>query len=205
MSALRGWPTVLTDGELVLRPLRLRDAAAWSEVRLANEEWLRPWEPTAPDDYADRNSVSAFTGILRVLRRQARAGTHLPFGVFVHGRLVGQLTVGNVVLGAYRGAYLGYWVDHRFAGRGICPRAVALAVDHCFDVVGLHRVEANVRPENVASRRVVEKLGFREEGLHLRYLNIDGAYRDHVHYALTVEDVPDGLMHRLRTTDPHRS
>jgi ribosomal-protein-alanine N-acetyltransferase len=174
----------------------MRDAAAWSEMRLANEEWLRPWEPTSTESFVERNTIAAYSGMLRVLRRQARAGTHLPFGIEYAGRLVGQLTVGNIVLGAYNGAYLGYWVDSRFAGRGICPHAVALVVDHCFGAGGLHRLEANIRPENVASRRVVEKLGFRQEGMFARFLNIDGAYRDHVHYALTSEDVPGGLLKR---------
>lgn len=196
LTRRRGWPATLVDGDVVLRPLRMRDAAAWSELRLTNEEWLRPWEPTSTEGYRERNTVAAFPGLLRVLRRQARAGTHLPFAIEFQGRLVGQLTVGNIVHGAYNGAYLGYWVDARHAGRGICPRAVALAVDHCFGAAGLHRVEANIRPENTASRRVVEKLGFREEGLLRRFLNIDGDYRDHVHYALTVEDVPGGLLRR---------
>jgi ribosomal-protein-alanine N-acetyltransferase len=79
------------------------------------------------------------------------------------------------------------------------PTALSLAVDHCFGPVGLHRVEANIRPENAASRRVVEKLGFRQEGLHERYLAIDGAYRDHIGYAVTVEDVPEGMVNRWRS------
>ncbi|MDX6495318.1 MAG: [ribosomal protein S5]-alanine N-acetyltransferase, partial [Gaiellales bacterium] len=122
----------------------------------------------------------------------------LPFAVTLNGRLAGQLTVGNVVRGAFNNAYVGYWVDSVVAGQGVMPAALALAVDHCFGVVGLHRVEANVRPENAASRRVVEKLGFRQEGLHPRYLAIDGAYRDHIGYAVTREDVPEGMVQRWR-------
>ena len=136
--------------------------------------------------------------MLRTLRRQARQGTSLPFAVTVEGRLAGQLTIGNVVRGAFNSAYAGYWVDSHVAGRGVMPTALALAVDHCFGSVGLHRIEANVRPENAASRRVVEKLGFRQEGLHERYLAIDGAYRDHIGYAVTVEDVPEGMVQRWR-------
>ena len=96
-------------------------------------------------------------------------------------------------------AQVGYWIDEKFAGRGIIPTALAMAVDHCFRVVGLHRLEASIRPENHASRRVVEKLGFREEGLRRRQLHIDGAWRDHLCYALTVEEVPDRLMTRWRS------
>jgi ribosomal-protein-alanine N-acetyltransferase len=76
------------------------------------------------------------------------------------------------------------------------PTALAMVVDHCFGAAGLHRVEANIRPENMASRRVVDKLGFRLEGTRLRYIHIAGAWRDHLSYALTVEDAPEGLLRR---------
>ena len=80
------------------------------------------------------------------------------------------------------------------------PTALAMALDHCFFVVGLHRIEATIRPENHASRRVVEKLGFRDEGLRRRSLHIDGSWRDHLCYALTAEDVQNGLLARWRST-----
>ena len=100
-------------------------------------------------------------------------------------------------------AYAGYWVDSRVAGRGVIPTALALAVDHAFGPGGLHRIEVNIRPENRPSRRVVEKLGFREEAYHARYLHIDGAWRDHIGYAMTSEEVAaeGGLLarwHRVR-------
>ncbi len=118
-------------------------------------------------------------------------------------RMVGQLSLGNIVRRAFCSAHAGYWVDASVAGRGIIPTALALAVDHAFRYGGLHRIEVNIRPENLASRRVVEKLGFREEALQRRYLHIDGAWRDHVGYALTAEDLAaeGGLLsrwHRLR-------
>ena len=192
----RAWPATLRDGDVELRPFRLRDATAWSEVRLANEAWLAPWEPGGVGGWVDRHSVPAFAPMLRQLRRHAREGTTLPFAVTLRGMLVGQATAGNIWRGSLNSCFLGYWVDSRHAGRGIAPTAVALLADHCFTASGMHRVEANVRPENVASRRVVEKLGFREEGLRERYLHIDGAYRDHLCYALTVEEVPGGVLAR---------
>ena len=112
------------------------------------------------------------------------------------GELAGQLTVGGITYGSLCSAHVGYWVDSRIAGRGVMPTAVALAVDHCFRVLGLHRIEVNIRPENSASLRVVEKLGFREEGLRQSFLHISGAWRDHRSFALTVEDVPEGLLAR---------
>ena len=120
----------------------------------------------------------------------------LPFVVTYDGRLVGQLTVGGITWGSLCSAHVGYWVDQRVAGRGVMPTAVALVVDHCFGAVGLHRVEVNIRPENAASLRVVEKLGFREEGTAPAYLHIDGAWRDHRSFALTAEEVPGGLLRR---------
>jgi [ribosomal protein S5]-alanine N-acetyltransferase len=111
-------------------------------------------------------------------------------------RLVGQLTVSGIAWGSLRSANVGYWVDENCAGRGVIPTAVALAVDHCFTVCGLHRVEVCIRPENMPSRRVVEKLGFREEGVRRAYLHIDGGWRDHITYALTAEEIPEGLLNR---------
>ncbi|MCU1592756.1 MAG: GCN5-related N-acetyltransferase [Frankiales bacterium] len=200
--AARGWPAALLDGRVGARPLRMRDASAWSEARIANEEWLGPWEgrqPGLPDlTWQQRHTPQVFTAMLRALRREAKEGRCLPFAVTYDGDLVGQVTVANLVRGAFQSASVGYWVDGRLAGNGIVPHALALVVDHCFTDVGLHRIEANVRPENTPSRRVVEKLGFRQEGLHPRFLFIDGDWRDHLCFALTVEDVPSGVLSRLK-------
>ena len=198
MSRHPGWPARLQEGRVGLRPPRLRDASTWSSLRLRNEAWLAPWEPTSIEPWAVRHSVASWPSALGSLRRLARAGVLLPFMITYDDELVGQLTVNNVVRGALRSAQIGYWVDQGHANRGITTTAVAMATDHCFGPVGLHRIEVDIRPENVRSRRVAEKLGFREEGLYVRYLDIDGNWRDHVSYALTVEDVPNGLLRRLR-------
>jgi ribosomal-protein-alanine N-acetyltransferase len=201
MGTLPGWPTTLREGAVGLRPHRLRDAGAWRESRLANEDWLAPWEPSASRPWRERHGQLDYLDLYRALRRGTRAGQLLPFVVTWEDRFAGQLTLGNVVRGAFCSAYAGYWVDRRLAGRGIMPTALALAVDHAFRTVGLHRIEINIRPENLPSRRVVEKLGIRQEGFHPHYLHIDGDWRDHVGYAVTAEDVaPDGLLARLRAT-----
>jgi [ribosomal protein S5]-alanine N-acetyltransferase len=192
-----GWPAKLAHGPVGLRPMRLRDAVAWSEIRTRNEAWLSPWEPSSNEPWAVRHSVAAYPTLLSRLRRLAHAGSALPWALTNDGRLVGQLSVVNVVRGASLSGQIGYWIDQEMAGRGIMPTAVALAVDHCFGPVGLHRIQVDVRPENVASRRVMTKLGFREEALFRRYLDIDGGWRDHVGYALTVEDCPERLIARL--------
>jgi len=191
-----GWPAKLYADGVGLRPPRMRDAAAWSGLRLRNQAWLAPWDgrpPGAtPQGWEERNSPTAYGVALRVWRKEARVGRMLPFAVTYDGRLVGELNVQNVVLGAFRSAAVGYWVSEDVAGRGVMPTALALVVDHCFGAVGLHRLEASIRPENTRSRRVVEKVGFRQEGLHERYLYIDGSWRDHVMFALTAEEVPEG-------------
>lgn len=192
-----GWPAVLRDGAVTLRALRLRDASAWTECRRRNVEWLKPWEATPPGGSAVfGTSRGIFTAMTRRLRTDARHGRALPFVVVVDGRFAGQLNVAGIVRGSMESAHIGYWVDQRVAGRGVMPTSVALAVDHCFTAVGLHRIEVNIRPENVASRRVVEKLGFRDEGIRERFLHISGEWRDHMTFALCRDDVPEGLLTR---------
>src|ERR1700727_1237486 len=134
----------------------------------------------------------------RTMRREARQGLTLRWVVTYDGQFAGQLTVGGITWGSSRSAQVGYWIDEAFAGQGVTPTVLAMAMDRGFSPVALRRVEATIRPENQASRRVVEKLGFREEGLRRRSLHIDGAWRDHLCYALTVEDVHGGLMPRWR-------
>ncbi len=207
MNSIPGWPAVLTDGPVTLRPYERSDAAAWVEVRLANEKWLAPWEPDPPGRWEDVHTLRAFRYVYKDLKSSARTGTVMPYAICFEGRLVGQLTIGNIVRRAFCSGYAGYWVDHRYAGRGITPTALALAVDHAFSRGGLHRVEVNIRPENRPSRRVVEKLGFREESYHHRYLYIAGGWRDHLGYALTSEDVAEdgGLLARWHQKGSPRS
>ncbi|MBD3933319.1 GNAT family N-acetyltransferase [Streptomyces chumphonensis] len=192
------WPVELADGDLALRPIRMRDQRAWREVNQRNRAWLRPWEATVPPAPPGRFPPQrpTYRQMVRHLRGEAQAGRMLPFVIVWRGRLVGQLTVAGITWGSMCSAHVGYWIDRAVAGRGLTPTAVALSVDHCFAAVGLHRIEVCIRPENIPSRRVVEKLGFREEGLRPAYLHIDGAWRDHLVYALTAEEVPEGLLAR---------
>jgi [ribosomal protein S5]-alanine N-acetyltransferase len=136
--------------------------------------------------------------MVRRLRREAREGRTMPWALTYRGELVGQVTVGGIAWGSLRAAYVGYWIDSAVAGRGIMPTAVAMALDHCFDVLQLHRVEINIRPENSASLRVVEKLDLRPEGDRAAYLHIDGDWRDHVTYVVYAGDFPDGVLTAYR-------
>ena len=178
-----------------VRPIGPGDHSAWRRVRQANQVWLGRWDATPPSQKL--GAPRSFGAMVRHLRREARAGRQLPFVVEYDGKFVGQLTVSNIVRGSAQFGSIGYWIDETYAGRGIMPRAVALAVDHCFGPVGLHRIEVAIRPENLSSLRVVEKLGFGEIGLAPRYLHIDGAWRDHRLFAITREEVPLGLVDRL--------
>jgi [ribosomal protein S5]-alanine N-acetyltransferase len=194
VSAHPGWPAQLSAGAVALRPPRLRDGRAWSEIRLRNEKWLNTWEPSSPHGWGERNSLTAWPPLVSALRKAARAGTMLPFVITHGGQLAGQMNVSNVVHGVLRSCTVGYWVDEALAGRGIVPTALALTIDHCFTTVGLHRVEVDIRPENTASLRVVEKLGLRREGYYERYLDIDGDWRDHIDFAVTSEELHGRTM-----------
>nr|WP_247826729.1 GNAT family protein [Arthrobacter antioxidans] len=197
MWSATSWPVNLRTGSLVLRPIRHRDKAAWMALRQRNAAWLAPWEASNPDP---EGFLPTYRQMVRSLTSQARAGAALPFLITEQqpgsrdARLVGQLTVSGITWGSAMTATLGYWVDAERAGRGIAPTAVALATDYCFRDLGLHRMEINIRPENRASLRVVEKLHFRDEGLRPRFLHIAGQWADHRSFALTAEDVPRGLL-----------
>jgi len=192
---LSAWPVRLSSGPVVLRPLRYSDSRAWRDARRRNADWLRPWDATVPPGSDAR--LTTFRSLVWRLRRQGGAGTTYAFALEVDGSFAGQVTVNNIVRGSAQFASVGYWLDQRYAGRGVMPRAVAMAVDHCFFAAGLHRIEIAIRPENSNSLRVVEKLGLREVGFAPRYLHIDGAWRDHRIYAVTVEECPDGMLSRL--------
>jgi ribosomal-protein-alanine N-acetyltransferase len=198
------WPVSLRHGPVSLRPMRYRDQAEWERVRRANVAWLRPWEATLPT--GSQTMPTSYPGLVRSLKQQARQGRMLPWLIFYdpspargqrpRPQLAGQLTVSGIVGGSASWGQIGYWIDERFAGRGIVPTAVALAVDYCFDALALHRIEVAIRPENEKSLRVANKLGFRPEGLRPRYLHIDGDWRDHLVFALNAEEVPEGLLRR---------
>ena len=184
----------LSDGRTTIRPIRLRDARALERELAENRTWLRNWEATNPHGLTSFDTRSS----IRSLQQNARAGFGLPFVIEYDGQLAGQLNVSSIAYGSLSSATIGYWVSEKFAGKGATPTAVALATDHCFFGVGLHRMEICIRPENDPSLRVVEKLGFRYEGLRRRYIHINGDWRDHFCFALTVDELPTGVLRRWR-------
>ena len=182
----------LTHADVSLRIIRHRDAKAIEALVLGNREWLRPWEATNPNGPLSFDFKAQIRGLLRQLENSEG----IPFVILYRDKIVGQLNVANILHGSVSSCVLGYWISPEVAGLGITPTAVALAMDYIFKVVGLHRVEIDIRPENEASLRVVEKLGLRYEGLKKNYIHINNAWRDHHVFALTAEEVPEGVLNR---------
>jgi len=209
---VRGWPVSLRAGALVLRPLYRSDEAAWQAVRARNQAWLSPWDPTAPPE--DQPWHQTVAQMRRQQWRQARAGVALPWVLAWDAgwptartaerrtRLIGSVSVFAIAYGAARSASFGYWIDSEFAGRGLAPLGVALAMDYCLAVLRLHRLQVDVRPANAASLRVVAKLGLRAEGPKPRYLHIAGDWADHLAFALDASEVDRPLTTRVLAGRP---
>lgn len=179
----------LVGRRLVMRPLVADDFAQWREVRTVNEDWLTKWEPARisgqPDVVKNRQ---AFASRCAARQRERQLGTGYGFGVFVNNQLAGEMNVSAIQRGPFQNAYVGYWIDQRFAGQEYTPEALVVAMRFAFEELRLHRLQIAIIPRNRPSRRVVEKLGIRLEGMAERYLEINGTWEDHLRYAITSED-----------------
>ena len=173
----------------MLRPIVLADFGAWSEVRQRCGEWLTRWEPQRlpgqPDVTTNRD---AFAVRCSARQRECQLSTGFGYGIFVDGVFCGEINLSSIQRGPFQNAYVGYWIDQKWAGQGIMPEALVVLARFAFEELHLHRIQVSIIPRNTASRRVVEKLGLREEGTALRYLEINGVWEDHVRYGFTVED-----------------
>ncbi len=198
------WPVELRDDAAVpsiaLRPLHVDDEEEWHEVRRQNEGFVKPWEPTMPPG-ADVRAPVTFRQFVRELDAEARAGRMLPWVIDVGGHIVGQVHIFGIVRGGEQSAAAGYWLAKEWTGRGLATRALALAIDYCLGPCGLHRIEVNIRVDNVASLAVAHRLGLRDEGVRLRFLHIAGQWRDHRSFAVTTEDLAGS---RLSDRLPHQ-
>jgi [ribosomal protein S5]-alanine N-acetyltransferase len=181
--------STLLGRRVLLRPLSVGDFPAWTEVRTRNAGWLLRWEPRRlpgqPDVTTDRD---AFAVRCSARERERQLGTGYGFGVFVDGCFAGEINLSAIQRGPFQSAYVGYWIDERHAGQGYTPEALVVLARFAFDDLRLHRVQIAIIPRNSASRRVVEKLKLREEGVAERYLEINGVWEDHVRYAITSEE-----------------
>ena len=174
---------------VVLRPLVAQDFNGWSEVRRRNGEWLTQWEPMRlahhPDPETNREVFAARCG---ARERERLAGTQYAFGIFVDGAFAGEINLNNVVRGAFQSATIGYWIDKSRAGRSLMSEAVVVLAQYAFEEMRLHRLEICIIPRNVNSRRVMEKLDIRTEGIAERFLEINGVWEDHIRYGITFEE-----------------
>jgi ribosomal-protein-alanine N-acetyltransferase len=172
-----------------LRPLVAADFAAWQEVRRRNSAWLTPWEPARTPGLPDVvESREAFAMRCSARERERQLGTGFGFGIFVRNSFAGEINLSSVQRGPFQSAYVGYWIDQAQAGNGYMPEALVLTIRFAFDELHLHRIQISIIPRNHRSRRVVEKLKIRDEGVALRYLEINGLWEDHVRYAMTLEE-----------------
>ena len=183
LAQLRGAPRARVETErLSLRPPQHADFRAWSALRRASEGFLRPWEPAWADDHLTRR---AFTNRVIWARRSLGGGTAMP--LFLRrredGALLGAITLDNIRRGPAQAANLGYWIGEPFARMGFMREAIEGVVHHAFTTLDLSRIEAACLPENAASRGVLERSGFKYEGVAQSYLQIDGRWRNHVLYA----------------------
>lgn len=190
MTAQRIEVQPLVGPRIMLRPLSSADFPAWREVRVRSRAWLEPWEPLPesglPDPAID---PEAFRSRCGAWDRQRHFDAAYGFGVFLlDGTFIGEVSLGSVQRGPFQSASIGYWVDEAHAGEGYIPEAVVLLIEYAFESLGLHRLEAAIVPRNAPSRRVAEKLGLRDEGTSLAFLQIRGKWEDHVRYAITVDE-----------------
>ena len=173
----------LEQGRVILRPPRAADWPDWAAVRRESREFLERWEPSWSGDVLSR---PAFRRRLHGYRGEWQRGTGYAF--LIRRRedeaLMGGITLSNVRRGVAQSGSLGYWIGHRFARQGHMTESLALVLDFAFDQLGLHRVEGACLPSNDASRGLLTKSGFKEEGYLRRYLRIDGQWRDHVLFGI---------------------
>jgi ribosomal-protein-alanine N-acetyltransferase len=193
-------PTELRGRRVVLRPLASTDFPEWREVRQRNAGWLLKWEPEPPrGNPDDTQDLAAFGARCGARQREWQLGTGYGFGIFVEGHLAGEINLSGVQRGPFQNAYVGYWIDEARAGRGYVPESLVVVARFAFEDVRLHRLQVAIIPRNRASRRVVEKVGLREEGVALRYLAINGVWEDHVRYAVTAEEWAERGKELLQT------
>jgi len=184
------YPT-LSGNRVMLRPPQSGDYAQWARVRETSRAFLTPWEPKWTVDELER---SAWRQRLRRYREEMAQGTGMPFLIFetATGALAGGISIGNIRYGVAQTGQVGYWMGRDHAGKGLMREALAAVVEHGFETLRLHRIEAACIPDNDRSIHVLEKAGFRREGLLRSYLRINGVWRDHILYARIAGDPATG-------------
>ncbi|SNR51230.1 GNAT family N-acetyltransferase [Puniceibacterium sediminis] len=167
---------------LTLRPPQHADYNGWAALRQASEEFLTPWEPSWAQDHLSRK---AFTNRVYWAQRSITNGSAVPLFLFRREDdvLLGAITLDNLRRGPAQAGTLGYWIGQPYARLGYMAEAIEAMVHHAYERLDLSRIEAACLPENVASRGLLERSGFKYEGVAQSYLQINGRWRTHVLYA----------------------
>ncbi len=164
------------------------DYEAWLAVRTRCRSWLVPWEPRSKGAPLAPEDGASFAARCAMRERERQLGSGFGFGIFLEGRFAGEITLSSIQRGPFQNGSIGYWIDEELAGLGLTPEAVVVVLQFAFETLSLHRVEVAIIPRNMASRRVMEKLALRNEGVALGFLEINGEWEDHVRYAMTAEE-----------------
>lgn len=178
----------LTGRRVRLATLVDSDYPAWLEVRERCRGWLVPWEPRSKGAPLPAEDRASFAARCAMRERERQLGSGFGFGIFHDGRFAGEVTLSSILRGPFQNGSIGYWIDEDLAGQGFIPESVVLVLQFAFEALRLHRIEVAIIPRNTASRRVVEKIGLRTEGVALGFLEINGEWEDHVRYAMTSEE-----------------
>ncbi|MEH3034040.1 MAG: GNAT family protein [Aeromicrobium erythreum] len=169
----------------VLRVLDPADAEPLAAIWQRDRAHLDPWSPARPDRFY---TVEGQVELVERRLLDTAAGRAAAFVVVDEGVVVGELTLSDVVRGAFENAHVGYWLASSATGRGLATRALREALRHAFDVMGLHRVQAGTLVHNERSQAVLERCGFERFGLAPQYLRIDGRWQDHVLFQRLADD-----------------
>lgn len=188
MTVLEDIPN-LQGRRIALRSLKKEDFIHWQEVRQQNHDWLTKWEPLRSpgqkDPAKDRN---VFEARCRSRQRESQLGTGWGFGIFIGDCFIGEINLNNVTRGAFQSSHVGYWISEDKAGNSYTPEALVVLMRFAFEELALHRLQISIVPRNLSSRRVMEKLNLRCEGLSEKYLEIGGTWEDHLRFAVTSEE-----------------
>lgn len=190
MSTVSAIHTRLEGRRITLRPLDIRDFAAWQRVRRSNDERLTRWEPRRVSGQPDVvENPDAFAARCSARSREWQLGVGYGFGIFAApSGFCGEINLTSVQRGPFQSGSIGYWIDEAHAGQSLMPEAVVVVARFAFEELALQRVQIAIIPRNHSSRRVVEKLALREEGIALRYLEINGVREDHIRFAITADE-----------------
>ena len=188
MTVLEDIPN-LQGRRIALRSLKKEDFIHWQEVRQQNHDWLTKWEPLrSPGQKDPAKDINVFEARCRSRQRESQLGTGWGFGIFIGDCFIGEINLNNVTRGAFQSSHVGYWISEDKAGNNYTPEALVVLMRFAFEELALHRLQISIVPRNISSRRVMEKLNLRCEGLSEKYLEIGGTWEDHLRFAVTSEE-----------------